>query len=256
VPRLSRPLRSLAVTAAVAALLVGGWLWFRDSSFVSVEDVSVVGVSSSEGEAVRRAIVEAARSMSTLHVREDQLRTAVRPFASVASVRAQPSFPHDMRVEVIEREPVAAVDLGGMRVPVGAGGLLMRGVRAPKDLPTVRVSRLGAEGRLSDVRALGAVGVLAAAPAELRSRIDRAWWSPRGLVLEMRDGPDVIFGHADEERRKWAAAARVLAEPSALGAAYVDVRVPERVAAGGLQPVSPATANPQPQPENTATLNP
>jgi cell division protein FtsQ len=256
VPRPPRSLRPLAVAAAVAALLIGGWLWFRSSSLVSVRDVSVVGVSSSEGEAVRRALTETARGMSTLHVREDDLRRAVKPFASVASIRATPSFPHDMRIEVIEREPVAAIDLGGMRVPVGAGGLLMRGVRPAADLPTVRATRLGGEPRLADKRALGAVSVLAAAPAELRARIQRAWWSPRGLVLEMRSGPDLIFGRAEEQRRKWAAAVRVLAEPSALGAAYVDVRVPERVAAGGLQPVLPETDNPQPQPENMGTLNP
>jgi cell division protein FtsQ len=254
VPR--RSLRPFVVAAVAAALLVSGWLWFRDSSFTRVRDVSVVGLSTSESGAIRTALVAAARDMSTLHMREDQLRVVVRPFASVAGLRTRPSFPHDLTIEVIEREPVAAIDLGGTRIPVGAGGLLMRGVRPSATLPTLRATRLDADAHLTDRRALGAVSVLAAAPAELRARVDRAWWSPRGLVLEMRSGPDVVFGRAEAARRKWAAAARVLAEPSALGAAYVDVRVPERVAAGGLQPVSPRADNPQPQPENTATLNP
>jgi len=61
------------------------------------------------------------------------------------------------------------------------------------------------------------------------------------------------------------AAARVLAEPSAAGAVYLDVRVPRRVAAGGLgtvpqeaptaNPQAPE-ANPQPQPEITPSLEP
>ena len=59
-------------------------------------------------------------------------------------------------------------------------------------------------------------------------------------MLDLRDGPDLIFGDARRAAAKWAAAARVLAEPSAAGATYLDLRVPERVAAGGLGPVPEA----------------
>lgn len=252
-PRL--PTRPLAAAAAVATVLVAGWLWFRDSSFVRVRDVYVVGVSSSDGSRIRTELRAAAREMTTLNVREEDLRVAVRRFPSVDRLHARADFPHALTIEVVEREPIAAVELtSGTRIPVGAGGLLMRGVRPAGELPTLRARRIGPAGRLSDRRALSAVSVLAAAPAPLRKRIERAWWSPRGLVLDLRNGPDVVFGPASQPRRKWAAAVRVLAEPSALGATYVDVRIPERVAAGGLQPVTPE--NPQPQPENPAILNP
>jgi hypothetical protein len=67
----------------------------------------------------------------------------------------------------------------------------------------------------------------------------------RGLVVEMNEGPELIFGDATRVRDKWDAAARVLADPAAEGAAYVDVRLPDRPAAGGLAadtvtPVAPA----------------
>ena len=85
---------------------------------------------------------------------------------------------------------------------------------------------------------------------------------PRGLRLELRDGPDLVFGSASRIRAKWLAASRVLAASSAQGATYVDVRVPEWAAAGGVGPVEPEepvadpladptpepAADPQPQP--------
>ncbi len=75
----------------------------------------------------------------------------------------------------------------------------------------------------------------------------------------MHDGPDLVFGSGDDRRtRSGIAAARVLAEPSAQGATYLDLRIPGRVAAGGLAPIASPTPNPNPQPEgqNGPTLNP
>ena len=65
-------------------------------------------------------------------------------------------------------------------------------------------------------------------------------------MVELRDGPELIFGDPTRARAKWTAAARVLADPKAEGASYVDVRIPGRPAAGGLTdetvaPVTPPT---------------
>jgi cell division protein FtsQ len=90
---------------------------------------------------------------------------------------------------------------------------------------------------VTDRRALIALDVLAAAPAGLRDRLDRATTGREGVVVEMRDGPDLIFGAAERARAKWLAAARVLADPGAAGAVYLDLRIPERVAAGGVGPL-------------------
>ena len=89
----------------------------------------------------------------------------------------------------------------------------------------------------------------AAAPAELLARSDRLWWGPKGLMADLRDGPPLVFGSADDAAVKWAAAARVLAEPSAAGATYLDLRVLGRVAAGGIGPVPQ-----EPPPEDPANV--
>ncbi|MEJ7718360.1 MAG: hypothetical protein WKF31_10505 [Thermoleophilaceae bacterium] len=63
----------------------------------------------------------------------------------------------------------------------------------------------------------------------------------------MRHGPAVVLGDLGDLKVKWAATARVLADPASRGAAYVDVRMPERPVAGGLvEPAAEAGADAQP----------
>ncbi len=235
------------VLAGVALALIGlalGWLWFRDSSFVTVERVSITGSTSSEEAQVRETLEATAAGMSTLKVDTEALRESVEPFASVADLRVKADFPHDLTIEVVEHEPVANVETGGSRVPATGGGLLLAGVKTD-DLPAVQTKSPLANGRVEDRKALAALKVAAAAPRELRSRSARVAWGDDGIAVDLRNGPDLIFGDASAARDKWRAAARVLAEDSSAGATYLDLRVPKVVAAGGVGPITPEpTAEP------------
>jgi hypothetical protein len=53
-----------------------------------------------------------------------------------------------------------------------------------------------------------------------------------GVTVAMRSGLLIYFGDATRPHAKWLSLARVLADPSSAGASYVDVRLPERPAAG------------------------
>lgn len=248
-PRLPRlPLKALLMLVAAVVVLGGGWMWFRDSSFVRVEQVQVTGATSSEQSRVRGALEAAARNQSTLHVRESALRAATAQFSSVASLRIQPDFPHAMGIEVIERRPVAALVVGDHELAATGDGTLLRGVVAEGDLPMIRMDGAPAGTRVTNRNTGTALAIAAAAPDPVRRRIDRLWTGPKGMMLALVDGPDLIFGDASDVGRKWLAASRVLADPSAAGATYLDVRIPERVAAGGLGPVPEPT--PEPTPEN------
>src|SRR5687767_12273928 len=109
-PRLRRPpLRAVAGALLVVVALAAGWSWARDSSLVAVERVVVVGVSGPDAARVRAALERAARDMTTLHVREDQLRSAVAPFAIVRGLHAEPDAPHTLRIVVRQHVPIAAV---------------------------------------------------------------------------------------------------------------------------------------------------
>jgi cell division protein FtsQ len=249
-----RPLRLLVAAALLAAVLAGAWLWLRDSPLVAVRQVDISGAPAADGARVEAALRDAARQMTTLHVREQTLRDAVAPFASVATVRADADFPHRLVIQVVQRRAVAAVpEPGGARVAVTADG---------RTLPDVPVATLPDVDVPPGPRTHAALAVAEAAPAPLLARAARVTWGAQGLELEMRDGPPLIFGSASDARAKWVAAARVLADPSSAGATYLDLRLPGRVAAGGLAPVATenpngdSQTNPQPQGENSPTLKP
>jgi cell division protein FtsQ len=240
-------LRGFAFVIVLAGLAIGGWLWLRDSSLVAVTAVRVTGATSSDEARIRSALESAARDMTTLHVRDEILHETVDRFPSVAGLHVDADFPHRITIRVLEHRPVAAIEVDGRRTPVSGAGIVLMGVHADDDLPTIRRDQVPGP-RIDDAKTQAALAVAAAAPQQVLAKGERLWWGPEGLTLDLRDGPPLVFGTGDDVAAKWAAAVRVLAEPSAAGATYLDLRVPGRVAAGGLGPVpqEPPPENPQP----------
>jgi cell division protein FtsQ len=241
VRRIAAHRRLLIVPALAGTLLAGAFLLVRDSSLVRVRHVTVVGASGPEAPRVRAALTAAAEGMTTLHVRTGSLRDAVRSFPTVRDVRVNRRFLHGLTITVVGRPAVAALTAPGQRVPVAADGTLLRGAQIPGDVPAVRLAAPPAGPRLADPRAQQALALVAAAPEAMRVHVARAYLGSQGLEAELRDGPAVIIGDARRLRAKWVAAARVLGDPGARGARYVDVRVPERAVAGGLAQPQQAT---------------
>jgi cell division protein FtsQ len=204
--------------------------------------------------------------MTTLHVREDALRRAVAGFPSVAGLRVQTHLPHGMTIEVIERHPVAALVAGDQRLAVSADGRLLRDVQDTIGLPSIAQATLPAGLTATGPRISAALAVASAAPEALSKRAERIVFTPKGLTVQLLDGPPLIFGDGSQAAAKWAGAARVLADPTSQGATYLDLREPGRVSAGGLGPVDGedpmgdaeqavpgATATPVPPAAATAT---
>lgn len=236
VPRLRR---GAVWGCAVLGLLVAGFFWLRDSSLVTVKQVTVTGLTGPEAARLTARLTAAARDMTTLHVREDQLRDVVRPFPVVKAVSAQADFPHTLRITVTENVPVAVVLVNGAKIPVAGDGLLLRDAQQ-RQLPVVPMRGIPGGDRVADRAALRAIELLAAAPAALRERAIVAGTTPAGgLTVALREGPELRFGAVDRLKAKWAAAAAVLADQDSVGARYLDLRYPERPAAGGLE--NPAT---------------
>lgn len=243
----NRVRRSLLIAAAALLLLGAGYqFWLRESSLVAVEKVTVTGLSTDDSERVRMALAAASRSMTTLHVDHEALERAVAGFPVVRDLEVTTDFPDSLKIHVVEHVPAAVAIGDGGRVAVAADGTILQGVSAEKGLPTVEVEgALGVE-RLRDTAALASAAIAGAAPPALRGRISEVGDDGRlGQVVQLSDGPEVIFGDATRLGAKWAAASRVLADLEASGASYVDVRLPGRPAAGGLPaetivPVAPA----------------
>lgn len=239
-PRL-RPRTLLAIAAALILCLVG-WLWLRDSSLVAVRSVEVSGIAGAQGARIRAALDDAARSMTTLHVRAQALDTAVAPFSLVKRIEVETSFPHTMRIHVVTNVAVGAVKIDGRRIPVTSDGTLLRDVSAPASLPDIPLSVTPGGTRLEDSAARAAVATLAAAPEALRIRVTGIVTTPaHGLTLKIANGPILWFGSDERLGAKWAAAAAVLADPAAAGATSIDVAAPERPAVSGLPGGASAT---------------
>jgi cell division protein FtsQ len=244
-PRLRRPpLRAAVGFVCVLGVLAGAWLWLRDSRLVAVERVTVTGVSGPDAPRVRAALESAARDMTTLHVRAGELRTAVDPYPAVLAVKTDADFPHGLRIAVRERTAVGTVVAGEQRVPVAADGTLMR-TTTSAGLPEIAAKALPGGSHASDPDVRRAVAILSAAPGALRARVRRVYVGDRGWTLPLRDGPTLYFGGSERLAAKWAAAAIVLANRTSAGATYLDLRLPERPAAGGIEPPPEEPADPQ-----------
>ena len=243
-PALGRP-RPRTLLAAVTALvlLLAGWFWLRESSLVAVRTVEVTGIDGSQGARVRAALEDAARSMTTLHVRRSALDTAVAPFSLVKRLEVSTDFPHTMRIHVVTNVAVGAVTVDGRRIAVTSDGTILRDVVAPARLPQIPLRATPAGARLTEPSAVAAVAALSAAPTALRERVEAVRTTARlGLTLQLAHGPLLIFGTAERLAAKWAAAAAVLADPDAAGATAINLLAPERPATSGLPGGAPTTS--------------
>jgi cell division protein FtsQ len=238
--------RRWAIVAVLLAIMLFSVykLWFRNSSFVSVQHVTVSGLTTSDAPRIRAALAAAAHDMSTLDVNQATLQSAVAGFPIVKDVVAKPAFPHTLRIRVIEEEPAALLVVGGERLLLAGDGSVLRGVATGHPLPVIHSSGSVPDATLKRGAAAAELRVVAAAPAPLAGRMTAVSEGKRGLYASLRDGPQIFFGDTGRLDAKWAAAAAVLADPSSKGASYVDVRLPERPVAGGLdaQTLAPLTA--------------
>jgi cell division protein FtsQ len=223
----------IAVAIAIVALYAGYMLWFRNLPWFAIDEVTISGATTNEG-AIKSAVEQAAQDMTTLHLRDDQLRDAVAHFPTVASLGASTSFPHTLHLTITERLPVAFIKVGPRRTAVSADGYLLLGASFdPKELP--RIDGAAADGARLDGDAAAQAAILGATPVPLRDRVASSSWNEDegGVVVSLDGGPELRFGDGTRARDKWTAAVAVLSSPEHGSPSYLDVSVPDRPVSGG-----------------------
>lgn len=136
--------------------------------------------------------------------------------------------------------PVAVIGSGSTAVGVSGRGLVLDWRPAPKDesLPRLPLSIAPDKPRLAGT-VLQQARVLGAAPARLLVHVERSFYGENGVDVILRSGIELRFGDASQAKRKWEAAAAVLASPSTSALDYVDLAAPSRPAVNGSDHLLP-----------------
>jgi cell division protein FtsQ len=229
--------RGLAVIAAVVLLAGIGWLWFRGSSFVRVKHVTVIGLSGPDVRQIRQALTSAAESMTTLNLSVSKLDASVSAYPAVRSLSVSTSYPHGVTITVNEQVPVAEVTDGGRLILVDAAGDLLPDSTVPHSiLPSLPLRSAPQNERITAPGAIAALKVLQAAPYRFLAHVKSATFSAQhGVIVQLRNGPQLYFGPNSQLAAKWVAATAVLGNSGSRGAQYIDVSDPRRPAAGAGQ---------------------
>ena len=223
------------ISLVLASLLVGGgYFWLKDSRLVAIEQVEIMGINSDSEPVVKKLLTASAQEMTTLNVDVKRLQAAVANQPEIKQISATPDFPHTLRIDVQERYPVAVVESPERRIPVSEDGVFLPDAKVPPGTPAVPVSTLPLGRQLTSQRAFRDVKLIAAAPVKLRSRIAKITTTENGLTTELSNGATLYFGTPTKLSAKWIAATRLLADPQIAGATYIDLRIAERPAVGGL----------------------
>jgi cell division septal protein FtsQ len=135
---------------------------------------------------------------------------------------------------LVSSRPVAAIGSGDGAVAVAEDGTVLAWF-PPGDhvhLAELPIASAPKGGRVQG-SALEQVHVLSAAPAALRPYVGVTRLAESGVVVELTSGIELRFGNSAAAKRKWRAAAAVLADPDLTSLDYVDLRAPGRPAVYG-----------------------
>ena len=220
----------VGITAAVA-LGCAGWA-ATDSVLLDLDRVVVEGAVHTPPDEARFASgLRLGEPM--LDIDETAVLRAVEalPWVREATVRRQ--WPGQVRIRIVEREPVAVAEAGPGTVALidGTGRVLEWVAAPPPGLPVLAgLPPAGPPGTALGTDGVATLEVAVALPAELRARIAGLAPAPgAGGEVELRLNPEgmVRLGPPEDLDRKFTAIRAVLAQVDLRNLAVLDVRRPD-----------------------------
>ena len=151
----------------------------------------------------------------------------------VRTARVERAWPHTVRIAVVERTPVAWVEVGGARSLVDGTGRILETVDTPPaGLPQLTgVTKVPAPG---GTIAQPAGARVAAGLVGLGMPTQTIAVTPTGVSVQLASGPELRMGDAVQVAVKIRAAQAVMGAMAATNTPvhYVDVSVPSNPVAG------------------------
>ncbi|HET8931049.1 MAG TPA: FtsQ-type POTRA domain-containing protein [Acidimicrobiales bacterium] len=221
-----RRLRRLVAFGVLALILVVGWVLLR-SPLLAVGQVTVSGSSHVDRAQVARASgIAPGVAMMDVSPGEAENRLESLPWVQRATVSRE--WPNRVRVELVDRSPVAQVASGSSFALVDADGrVLETGVRRATDLPLLEGRRATAPGtRMTSIGPL--LDTASALPTDYHRKISGISLTDDGSVALTMDGNGVVtLGGSDRFAAKFASLTAVIAHLGSLReGCTLDVSVP------------------------------
>ncbi|WP_336209126.1 cell division protein FtsQ/DivIB [Nonomuraea sp. LPB2021202275-12-8] len=205
------------LTAGVVG--TAAWLVFF-SPVLGVRSVEIVGNVTVPADKIRQtAGVADLHPLATVNLADVQVR--VQSIRQVASARVDRVWPGTLKIEVVEREPVAQVAAGGKAALLDKLGVVIE-VRdvAPPLVPVLKVDRPGA----GDQATMAALRVIGSLPGEIGGRVRQvSATTAEDVTMTLSDGRTIIWGGVDRPEDK----ARILTSMLRRRAEVYDVSSPD-----------------------------
>lgn len=211
--------RTWLVSALALVLVVAGlWVVFF-SSLLAATSVEVAGAGAVlTGHVERVAKVPMDRPLARIDL--DAIRARVENVAAVESASVSRSWPHTIKISVVQRTPVAVVDRGDGLQFLDAYGVVFGTVGHAGNRPVIHA------GATVDSEALAGAGAVAGSlPASLARKVTSIELNTvDDIELLLRSGQRIEWGSAADSDQKAEVAQVLLRKKVTL----VDVSVPGR----------------------------
>jgi cell division protein FtsQ len=188
----------------LAGVLVAGAIGFAVyavyfSPWLRLESAEVVGTSQlTEAEVLAAAEVPTGGALARVDI--EAIEARVRSLETVKSVVVSRQWPHEVRIAITERTPVAVIDNGGSFTQLDAEGWTFGAPlsKAPPGLPRVEFGP-GAD----DAAQREAAAAVAALDDDVTERVDHVRVDTVDqILLVLRSGSEVRWGSAEQSDEK------------------------------------------------------
>ncbi|WP_113699931.1 cell division protein FtsQ/DivIB [Nonomuraea lactucae] len=189
---------ALQVLLTAAVVGIAAWLVFF-SPVLGVRSIEIVGNLTVPTDRIRQqAGVASLHPLATVDLAGVEAR--VLGIRQLATAKAERVWPGTLRIEVAEREPVAALPVGGKAAVVDKTGVVIeiKDVTPPL-LPVLVVDRPAA----GDPATMAALQVIQDLPDTLIGRVRQVRaTTAEGVSFKLSDGRTVVWGGADRGEEK------------------------------------------------------